>query len=378
MVTINILGDFSVKSLDGLTIGKDLQRMLDFGDINVVNFEAPIHTSNSRPILKSGPSLSQDSGGPQFLMKHKFSVFTLANNHIMDFGKDAVLNTINSFGKSIILGCGLWDDAYEYKIIELKGLRVGFMAMTQYEFGVLGEKCYNTFGTAWLCHPCVDELILEAKNHCDYLILLPHAGLEHFDYPLPELRSLYRHFVNIGADAVIGNHPHVPQPWENYGEGTIVYSLGNFVFDSLSPQNKYWHYGLMAQLKMTSGNKINVDIRQIAFNKDKREVDCCYDENFKKHLDSINNIFKNAGRYIQEVNNHCMNLEFLYNYQFECSGYIRPNIRKYSRAILTRLKSKVFKSKSKEYNPAYYINNLRCEPHRWVISRIFELKYKTK
>lgn len=148
MLTINILGDFCVKSLNGLTIGKDLQRMLDFGDINVVNFEAPIHTSNSRPILKSGPSLSQDSGGPQFLMKHKFSVFTLANNHIMDFGKDAVLNTINSFGKSIILGCGLWDDAYEYKIIELKGLRVGFMAMTQYEFGVLGEKCYNTFGTA--------------------------------------------------------------------------------------------------------------------------------------------------------------------------------------------------------------------------------------
>lgn len=378
MLTINILGDFCVKSLNGLTIGKDLHRMLDKGDINIVNFEAPIYSSSSQPILKSGPSLYQDPDGPQFLIKNKFNVFTLANNHIMDFGKDAALKTINSFGNSITLGCGSWDDAYKYKIIEIEDLRIGFISLTQYEFGVLGEKCYNSFGTAWLGHSCVDELILEAKKHCDYLILLPHAGLEHFDYPLPELRSIYRHFINIGADTVIGNHPHVPQPWENYGDGIIVYSLGNFVFDSLAPQNKYWHNGLMAQLKITTGKKINVEIHQIAFYKDKREVDSCHDEYFEQHLNSINHIFKNAGRYIQEVNQHCLSLEYLYNYQFENSGYIRPNIRKYSRAILTRLKSKVFKSKDKEYNPAHYINNLRCEPHRWVMSRIFELKYMTK
>lgn len=378
MATINILGDFSVQSLDGLTIGKDLQRFLDFGDINIVNFEAPIQTSNSQPILKSGPSLYQDVETPQFLRNHNFNVFTFANNHILDFGEEAALNTINAFKDSMILGCGRWDDAYECKIIKVENLRVGFLSLTQYEFGVLGEKCYNGFGTAWLCHPCVDELILEAKRQCDYLILLPHAGLEHFDYPLPELRTLYRHFINIGADVVIGNHPHVPQPWESYGCGTIVYSLGNFVFDSLPSQNKWWYYGLMAQLKIFSNNTIAVEIHQIAFDKDKRKVDSCNDEKYKQHLDLINHIFMDTDRYVQEVNKRCLSLEFLYDYQFECSGYIRPNIRKYSRAIWNRIKRKVFMSKEEGYNPAHYINNLRCEPHRWVMSRIFELKYNTK
>lgn len=378
MATINILGDFCVKSLEGLTIGNDLQRILDSGDINIVNFEAPIQTPNSRAILKSGPSLYQDAEAPLFLRRHNFNVFTLANNHIMDFGEKAALNTINAFKNSITLGCGLWDEAYEYKIINVEGLRVGLIALTQYEFGILEEKCYNSFGTAWLCHPCIDEFILEAKKHCDYLILFPHAGLEHFDYPLPELRTLYRHFVKIGVNVVIGNHPHVPQPWENYEGGTIVYSLGNFVFDSLIPQNKWWYYGLMAQLNFSSNNRIVVDIHPIFFDKGKREVSCCNDEIFRLHLNSINHVFMDIDSYLKEVNNHCLSLEFLYDYQFECSGYIRPNIRKYSMAILTRLKRKICKDKDEEYNPAHYINNLRCEPHRWVMSRIFELKYNTK
>lgn len=376
MPIINILGDFCVESLDGLTIGKDLQKILDSGDINVVNFEAPINTPDANHILKSGPSLKQDIEAPKFLINHKFNVFTLANNHIMDFGKEAATNTISSFDNSITLGCGRWDEAYKYKIIEVDGVRVAFIALTQYEFGVLGERSYSSFGTAWLCHPCVDELILEAKQHCDYLILLPHAGLEHFDYPLPELRTIYRHFINIGVDIVIGNHPHVPQPWENFKGCTIVYSLGNFVFDSLTRQNRWWYSGLIAQLRINSNKKIIVDVMQVTFDKDNRTVDCCNDEIFTQHLNLINHTFMDTDRYIEEVNKRCLSLEFLYDYHAECSGYIRPNIRKYLKAICQRLKGKVLKNENKYYNQAHYINNLRCEPHRWIISRIFELKYK--
>ncbi len=276
------------------------------------------------------------------------------------------------------LGCGQWDEAYKYKVIEVEDLRIGFLALTQYEFGVLAEKLDDNFGAAWLCSPCVDEIVLDAKQNCNYLILLPHAGLEHFDYPLPELRTLYRHFINVGVDAVIGNHPHVPQPWENYKGCPIVYSLGNFVFDSLPPQNKWWYYGLMVQLRINPNEKIVAEVHQVAFDKDKRMVDTCNDDNLDKHLDTINQVFVDASKYIQEVNKHCLNLEFLYDYQFECSGYIRPNIRKYLKAIWIRLLGKIFKSADNEYNPAHYINNLRCEPHRWVMSRIFELKYNTK
>lgn len=154
---------------------------------------------------------------------------------------------------------------------------------------------------------------------------------------------------------------------------SIVYSLGNFVFDTLSPQNDWWYYGLMAQIRV-SQEAINVNVLPISFDKERRTVGCCKSDVLNNHLASINRIFVDTDAYIQTVNNHCLNLEFLYDYQFECSGYIRPNIRKYSKAIWNRFKEKITKKKNVEYDPAPYINNLRCEPHRWVMSRIYELK----
>lgn len=378
MVYINILGDFCVRNLNGLTIGDELQGLLDKGDINVLNFEAPVFVPERKPILKSGPSLFQDPNSPDFLRKHGFNIFTLANNHIMDYGYDAFVRTKEAFGDSVILGCGSWDEAYECKFLNINNIKIGFLALTQYEFGVLVEENYDKYGTSWVSHPCVDELILEAKTKCDFLILLPHIGLEHFDYPLPELKTLYRHFINIGADAVIGNHPHVPQPWELFNDSPIVYSLGNFVFDSIKPMNKWWFNGIMAQLMVTKGEKVRLCIHKVMFDKDIRKVDSFEDDNFDRHLILINNVFKDTKNYMQNVNRQCLELEFLYDYQFERGGYIRPNIRKYLKAILLRLKEKLIPNNRFEYNPAYYINNIRCEPHRWVISRIYELKNNIK
>ena len=99
----------------------------------------------------------------------------------------------------------------------------------------------------------VDEQIIKARKECDYLIVIPHAGLELFDLPLPELKSLYRHFIDMGADAVIGGHPHVPQCWEIYKEHPIVYSLGNFCFDD-NCIDKLWYFGLIAELICKDGH----------------------------------------------------------------------------------------------------------------------------
>ncbi len=376
MVRINIVGDFSVQDLNGMSIGNALQKVLDTGDINLLNYEAPVVSSYSKPIKKSGPSLHQDPESPSFLKKHGFNAFTFANNHIMDYGVEAFLKTRNEFSDCIILGCGLWDEAYQCKIVTIQNVKIGFLALTQYEFGVLGDEQYNSeeYGTAWLCHPCVDELILEAKQKCDYLVLLPHAGLEHFDFPLPELCTLYRHFVSMGADAVIGNHPHVPQPWEKYKNALIVYSLGNFVFDSLKAQNKWWNNGIMVQILVSEEKEITFEIKQIFFDETIRTVDCCHESSFEQHLKSINEVFADKTKYLQIVNRHCLGLEFLYDYLFECSGYIRPNIRKYIKEIFLRFKEKFIHSSSDRYDYTSFINNLRCEPHRWVISRIYELK----
>lgn len=57
-----------------------------------------------------------------------------------------------------------------------------------------------------------------------------HAGAENWDFPLPEIRELYKKYIDWGADVIIGNHPHVAQGWEIYEDKWIFYSLGNFAF----------------------------------------------------------------------------------------------------------------------------------------------------
>jgi poly-gamma-glutamate synthesis protein (capsule biosynthesis protein) len=58
-----------------------------------------------------------------------------------------------------------------------------------------------------------------------------HFGIEYTDAPQPSQQQLARAAIDAGALLVLGHHPHTLQGWERYGDGLIVYSLGNFVFD---------------------------------------------------------------------------------------------------------------------------------------------------
>src|SRR5690606_25077949 len=65
----------------------------------------------------------------------------------------------------------------------------------------------------------------------DYVIVVLHAGTEYSREPTALQHELARAAIDAGAAVVIGHHPHALQPWERYGGGLILYSLGNFVFD---------------------------------------------------------------------------------------------------------------------------------------------------
>lgn len=375
MIRINIVGDFCVKDLDGLSIGHGIRDVLQQGDFNIINFESPLYNDQAKPIPKSGPNLYQDSLAPSFIINTGFNIISLANNHIMDYGEKGIDTTIKAFGKQHVIGAGNWSDAYKVSFFQKSNKRIGVLAVTQHEFGVLDDTSYSTkqYGTAWMLHPFIDEIIANAKQECDYLIIIPHAGLEHFSYPLPELRTLYRHWVDMGADAVIGGHPHVPQPWESYKNAPILYSLGNFCFDTLPNQNEFWNDGLIAQIDFTE-KAPNLHIIPIHYSRKKRIIEISDNKKILDHLTEINNLYRNEDYYIKKVNNHCLSLQYLYELWFEQSGYIRPNIRKYAIQILKRLYQKINLNYKNKFPGEPMINNLRCEPHRWVLSRIYELK----
>jgi len=97
-------------------------------------------------------------------------------------------------------------------------------------FGVINPENENSSGFAWINHPKSNKIVGESKKKVDFLIIQIHAGEEDLHLPQPEWRKRYKEIINLGADLIIGHHPHIPQPVEFYKGKMIVYSLGNFYF----------------------------------------------------------------------------------------------------------------------------------------------------
>ena len=95
----------------------------------------------------------------------------------------------------------------------------------------------------------------EAKANADFLILIIHGGHETYELPSPRMKKLYRWFIDLGVDAVIGHHTHCYSGSEVYKNKPIVYSLGNFIFDS-KIRDASWNYGVFAVLSLSADRVI--------------------------------------------------------------------------------------------------------------------------
>ena len=95
-----------------------------------------------------------------------------------------------------------------------------------------------------------------------------HGGNEYNPFPSPMKVELYRHFIELGAEAVIAMHTHCPQGYEMYEGKPIIYSMGNFFFPRGYANYKSWYYGYMTELEI-SDNGISMEIYPYTFDSDK-------------------------------------------------------------------------------------------------------------
>lgn len=160
-----------------------------------------------------------------------FSVLNLANNHILDFGGEPGLQTIGFCESLGIARVGFGSDQSQARqpvILERGGIKVGFLGYTEDVPG-LGRQVSP--GPAYISEPNILEDIDELKDSgADVVVVSLHADVEFVDWPAPHRVAMSRRLVDAGADVVLEHHPHVPQGIEEYGDGLIAYSLGNFVF----------------------------------------------------------------------------------------------------------------------------------------------------
>ncbi len=229
-----VAGDVVNYTNESATLCSDeMEAEIKAADFAVCNFEAPIGTDN-RPLPKSGGHHYQLKETIPGLRRQGFDLLLLANNHIMDFGGDALKETIDWAESNDFecIGAGLsFNQAYKPLVKEINGLSIGFINAGEAQFGVLDYSETSDAGYAWINHREIDNTVLSLKSRCDYVVLFSHAGLENYSIPQNEWRQRYRQLCDLGVDVVVGSHPHVPQGYEKYKGSMIFYSLGNFYFD---------------------------------------------------------------------------------------------------------------------------------------------------
>ena len=216
-------------------------------DLSLLNLECPlISYEQMKPIDKIGPSLGAEQEAINAL-KGVVDVIGLANNHIMDYGKKGIFNTIDICKKSgfKVVGAGTnLRKAQEVAIQECNGIRIAVMAVAEREFSIASE---DSPGANPLDIINYVRYVGLNSHRWDYLIVLLHGGNEYYPYPSPRLQKVCRFLVEQGANAVIGQHTHCAGCYEQYKNATIVYGQGNLIFHKKNFDLE-WNRGFLVRL----------------------------------------------------------------------------------------------------------------------------------
>lgn len=231
-------GDFYLRGGHSLQDQGDLfdpviMRLVQQSTVSIVNFEGTIPTGDSQAIHKEGPHLAIDQRGPALLKSVGFRGIALANNHAMDYGVEALRNTLHLCADCGLSHVGAGFNSAEarqpLKVLLPGNVRLQVLSFCEREFGV---SVGNRPGTAYLISPEAEVTVGQAKQESDIVVVCAHGGNELMPLPSAQRRQQLRRLIDAGADLVIGHHPHVPQAWEQYLGRYIFYSLGDVYFDS--------------------------------------------------------------------------------------------------------------------------------------------------
>jgi len=208
---------------------ENIKPLLDSVDITFFNLECPI-TDSGTPVE-----------GKEFVFKFPvryagilrgITGFTLANNHIMDYGWEGLASTLRVLASLKIGTCGAGENLKEARspfITQAGGLKVAFFCYSN----TLPKSYWADTAKPGTAHGIEKFIKKDLPGvDADFKIAVFHWSSELLDTPKLYQRILARYAIDHGADMVVGHHPHVVQTVEIYRGKPIFYSLGNFIFGS--------------------------------------------------------------------------------------------------------------------------------------------------
>jgi poly-gamma-glutamate synthesis protein (capsule biosynthesis protein) len=206
---------------------------LSSADLTVGNLEGPI--SDKGEEVGNVYSFRDDPKAMVGLKLAGFDILDINNNHIMDWGKEALKDTMTRLKDNGInySGAGIdYAEANSPIIKDIDGTKIAFMSFSDLSLKY-AQAVGNQPGISDLNIDKIKEQIKNIKDtgQANLVVVMFHWGEEYQTQSSSRQQSIAHQLIDNGADLIVGHHPHVPQEVEKYGSGWAAYSLGNLVFD---------------------------------------------------------------------------------------------------------------------------------------------------
>lgn len=240
-ITLAFAGDILLDGFVGSQIAKygvnfpfaKVAPALKKADLAFANLETPVSV-RGKPAEKTFAFRSR----PETLRGLSYAGIdgvTVANNHILDYGQNAMLDTLVHLDRNQIGHTGAGrniEEAFKPYVKTIKGKRVAVLGASRVLSGPAWYAGKSSPGaaSAYTAEPLLSAVKKSAKDN-DYTIVYLHWNEEFKDYPEEYARKLAKQIIDSGADIILGAHSHCLMGIEYYKHKPIYYSLGNFVFN---------------------------------------------------------------------------------------------------------------------------------------------------
>jgi poly-gamma-glutamate synthesis protein (capsule biosynthesis protein) len=239
-----------------------VKTLLAAADLVLVNLESPLshqagETRHPRdPMVFTGPPSGADA-----LAAASIDVVSVANNHAWDYGREGFSQTLDNLAA---LGIGAAGGSlsrgaqHRPVVVRAAGFSVAVFGATAVWNPGPFERHEARDHVAWADPDQLEAEIRRARAEHDIVLVAYHGGKEYSTAPSAEQVHFARRMTELGVDAVLGHHPHVPHGIAWYGAMPVFFSLGNFVFGT-HRDHEWTGRSFVARLTFDRGRPLRVE-----------------------------------------------------------------------------------------------------------------------
>lgn len=217
-------------------ISPELIEIMQKAELMCLNNEFT-YSTNGSPMSGKAYTFRAKPERVSVLQEMGVDIVTLANNHVYDYGKQAFLDTMTTLENADIdyFGAGkTLSEAMAPVYYEIDGKTIAFVGASRAEKNKMTPQATDTTPGILRCYDTTLFLqaIQEADANADFVIAVVHWGTEYSTILEDAQLTTGKAYLDAGADAIIGGHSHCLQGMEFYNDKPIIYSLGNYWFNS--------------------------------------------------------------------------------------------------------------------------------------------------